>query len=227
MAISITFSDKQYQALISALAVGHPNKNVNKHKSELISKLPSSMSKRITSLRDVIDDPNLLTKTANAHDLIQRLVVMDTAKQASKYTGRKVVLMLADVFKKDPVLAKNTRDLVFDKNPAYTFPGQLVKHILAESLVESGYTNDRMIKEYKTKILGNYPGNQTVRIFEKMLGSNPKWSRDIDLLTRLGSQNNTRVAMIAVSIADDKILPYLVSITNKAAREAIKRRLNA
>jgi hypothetical protein len=227
VAVSLTLSDEQYEALVAALAVGHPNKNVNKHKNELISTLPKPLSKKVKPLREVISDSSLLQKTTDADELIQKLIVMDTAKQASKYTGRSVIIMLTDMFKKDPNLAKDARDLVFNKFASYKFPGQLIKHLLAEALVDAGFANDAMFRDYKSKIMGRYPGDETSRIFEKIISSDKKYSKDVKLLTQLGCQNNRRVAMIAVSAADDKILPYLVSITNKMAREAVKKRMNA
>lgn len=227
MAVSLTLSDEQYEALIAALAVGHPNKNVNKYKSDLVNKLPKPVSKRANSLREVIDDFNLLQKTTDAHELIQKLIVMDTTKHINWYnTEKSVIDMLKSMFKKDPVLAVDTRDLIFNKFPAYEFPGRLIKHLLAEALVDAGFANDAMFKSYKSKILGKYPSDETERIFSKIIFSDKKYSQDINLLTQLGSQSNSCIAMIAVSVADDKILPYLVSITNKEARDALKERMN-
>lgn len=226
MAVSLTLSDEQYEALIAALAVGHPNKNVNKYKSDLINKLPKPVSTRANSLRGVIDDSNLLQKATDAHELIQKLIVMDTAKNTRRNTSGKVIDMLNSMFKKDPDLAVDTRDLIFNKFSTYEFPGQLIKHLLAEALIDAGFANDAMFKSYKSKVFGKYPGDDTVRIFSKIIKSDKKYSQDINLLTQLGSQSYGRIAMIAVSVADDKILPYLVSVTNKQARDALKKRMN-
>lgn len=225
MPVSITFTDDEYEALIGALAMAHPNKNINKTKNDLIKQMPSDIRKKVDPLRSVIDNFNAIQKTTDADTFIKQLIVIDTAKTASKYDSHKFAAFMAGVLGKNKALAVDVRDAVFGKSSAYKFPGQLVKHILAEALIDAGFSNEDLFKEYSKKVFGNYPGDQTVKIFGKILKSDPAKCRDINLLTRMGNQNNRTVAIMAVSIADEKILPYLVGITNKQARDVLKKRM--
>jgi hypothetical protein len=226
MAKHIVFSDEQYEALIDALSLAHPSQKVNKHKSSSISKLPPQLLNDVSLIRDIVKvGVGHLKEASTPSILIRQLIILDSSKQSGRMSTRHLVNILVSIFSDDPVMAKNARDLVFDNNPAFKFPGKLVKHRLAEALVECGFANHRMLIEYKAKVFGQYPGGETMKIFEQIVRSSKVYSRDIDLLTRMGSSNNRAVAMLAVAVADKKILPYMVGISNKFAKSSLEARL--
>lgn len=229
MSIDIHFTEEQLDALIDVLSFSAVNRFEERRVKSILNDLPPEIAGRVATIiapYNKIYYSDVFLNINNIDLFIKRINYLYSAKPQAFFIDREVFLnkAISKFFDANKEIAHQIQELILN-NTALSLP---VKRILIMGLSAIDLASKDLLMLCLKQAQSKKAKSEDLRLVERILSlQKAKYESDIELLMELGNHPIDNVAVTAVKIADEKLLPCLVGVENKSAQVYIKMRMNS